>query len=127
MPYPPMRHKIHLRSFEQIMHRATNGEVQPYDLRRSFSRLLVSDDVRIPLWRVGAYMGHGAGLGDDFAMTLHYQKGKVTLDDLRKDSEKIRAFLDRQMATYQAPSKKKFQSDSMNIALEAKRRAHNAK
>jgi len=127
MPYPPMRHKIHLRSFEQIMQRATNGEVQPYDLRRSFSRLLVSDEIGIPLWRVRAYMGHGAGIGDDFAMTLHYQKGKVTSDDLRKDSEKIRAFLDRQIASYKPPRTKMFKSEKMNAALEAKRKVHNAK
>jgi len=52
----PVRHKIHMRSFAQIMSAATSGAFQPRDLRRSYARLLA--DAGIPEYRQAVYMGH---------------------------------------------------------------------
>lgn len=83
----PVRHKIHMRSFAQIMSAATSGAFQPRDLRRSYARLLA--DAGIPEYRQAVYMGHAV-----HTMTAHYQVGDVT-GYLMDDAARLSAALDR--------------------------------
>jgi integrase len=86
----PIRHHIHGRSFAQVLDRASGGKVQPYDLRRSFAKLM--EDAGISRTRRRMYMGHAVG-----DVTEGYERHEVD-EYLAADAQRLRQHIDRERA-----------------------------
>lgn len=84
----PIRHHIHSRSFAQVLQRASGGKVQPYDIRRSFAKLM--EDAGITRTRRRIYMGHK--IGD---VTEIYERHEVD-QYLGSDAKILQEFIARE-------------------------------
>jgi integrase len=76
---------VEYRAFQKALLKATDGAVEPYDMRRSFSTWM--EDAAIPRTRRRLYMGHGA-----VDVTDLYEKRDIQRF-LAKDSKRLQKFV----------------------------------
>jgi integrase len=86
----PVRHSIDPRTFQQILQRESGGKVRPYDLRRSYAKMLSEAGI-VRSHRI-AYVGHADG-STAGAMTDRYEREGEIRSFLGADAETLRKFI----------------------------------
>jgi integrase len=109
--FEPIRHPIDQRTFQQILQRVSGGQVRPYDLRRSYAKMLA--DAGITRSHRIVYMGHADGTTAG-SMTDRYEREGEIKSFLAADADVLRSFIAEARKPVIADRKRKAIQEAMS-------------